>query len=588
MKRLCVKKLPPILAIQLKRFEYDYERLCPIKFNDYFEFPRVLDMEPYTVWGLAKAEGEIIDYDMEEEANRDICTRYQLTGIVVHSGQASGGHYYSYILHRPPANANGGTSGAKWYKFDDGDVSECKMDDDEEMKNQCFGGEYMGEVFDHVVKRMSYRRQKRWWNAYILFYTKEDIDISNRMSELTVNEPVSQTSSASPSPSLSMPLAIERSVRKQNIKFQHTYNQFSTEYFHFMRKLISCQTPYLVVDPKALSVKSPSFPSSVHLDSAEVEELALLSVEIGAHFLFTTCLHTKKSLRGVASDWYEALLGPMRVSKQARLWFGQRVLLDHPQRFCEYLLQCPSAEVRSAFVKILVFLAHLSLSDGPCEISSPSTTLPGALSIPSSSGAPILGEVTLADHIFQAVLNLLSKEVADYGRHLSQYFNLFLVYASLGPPEKAHLLRLNVLATFMTVALDEGPGPPIKYQYAELGKLYQVVCMLIRCCDISSKTSSSVPGQPPLPNSFGEPPLMPIQPQVAEILYTRNNFVKKLLEDASGIEETSRLLRYCCWENNHFSFAVLSEILWQVQLDLGLTIFLKKTNKTNKKLSKIL
>jgi hypothetical protein len=27
------------------------------------------------------------------------------------------------------------------------------MDDDEEMKNQCFGGEYLGEVFDHMLKR---------------------------------------------------------------------------------------------------------------------------------------------------------------------------------------------------------------------------------------------------------------------------------------------------------------------------------------------------------------------------------------------------------------------------------------------------
>lgn len=35
---------------------------------------------------------------------------------------------------------------AKWYKFDDGEVTECKMDDEEEMKTQCFGGEYMGEV----------------------------------------------------------------------------------------------------------------------------------------------------------------------------------------------------------------------------------------------------------------------------------------------------------------------------------------------------------------------------------------------------------------------------------------------------------
>ena len=33
------------------------------KLNDYFEFPRNLDMEPYTVGGLAKIEGEAIDCD---------------------------------------------------------------------------------------------------------------------------------------------------------------------------------------------------------------------------------------------------------------------------------------------------------------------------------------------------------------------------------------------------------------------------------------------------------------------------------------------------------------------------------------------
>jgi hypothetical protein len=61
VKRTCFKKLPPILAIQLKRFDYDWERETPIKFNDYFEFPRELDMEPYTVQGLAKAEGKYIE-----------------------------------------------------------------------------------------------------------------------------------------------------------------------------------------------------------------------------------------------------------------------------------------------------------------------------------------------------------------------------------------------------------------------------------------------------------------------------------------------------------------------------------------------
>ena len=45
----------------------------------------------------------------------------------------------------------------------------------------------------------------------------------------------------------------------------------------------------------------------------------------------------------------------------------------------------------------------------------------------------------------------------------------------------------------MLVALDEGPGPPIRYQYAELGKLYSVVSQLVRCCDVSSRMRSSVP-----------------------------------------------------------------------------------------------
>ena len=44
---------------------------------------------------------------------------------MVHSGQASGGHYYSYIKQRIQEE-----SGVvdKWYRFDDVDVSECNVD----------------------------------------------------------------------------------------------------------------------------------------------------------------------------------------------------------------------------------------------------------------------------------------------------------------------------------------------------------------------------------------------------------------------------------------------------------------------------
>lgn len=38
---------------------------------------------------------------------------------------------------------------------------------------------------------------------------------------------------------MKMPQAIEYSVRKQNIKFMHNRNQFSAEYFQFIKKLVS-------------------------------------------------------------------------------------------------------------------------------------------------------------------------------------------------------------------------------------------------------------------------------------------------------------------------------------------------------------
>ncbi|XP_063973678.1 probable ubiquitin carboxyl-terminal hydrolase FAF-X isoform X2 [Diachasmimorpha longicaudata] len=535
VKRLCVKKLPPILAIQLKRFEYDFERVCAIKFNDYFEFPRDLDMEPYTVNGLAKLEGEVIDCDYEE-VNKGTCTKYQLSGIVVHSGQASGGHYYSYILHRQ----NDGT--AKWYKFDDGDVTECKMEEAEEMKSQCFGGDYMGEVFDQMLKRMNFRRQKRWWNAYMLFYTRLDVEENSLMK--SVNELSLYTKLGV----MKMPPAIEHSVRKQNIKFMHNRNQFSPEYFQFIRKLVSCNPPH-TTRPNLNDKLSP-----------EAEELAMLSVQLASRFLFYTGFHTKKSLRGTAMDWYDILCHHLRNSKAVRSWFAHNILFNHPHRFCEYLLSCPSTEVRSAFLKILVFLAHFSLQDGPCAL--PSLNAPSILLDPTA---------TLSDHLLHAVLSLLHREISDHGKHLPHYFSLFHSYATLGLPEKQQLLKLNVPVTFMLVAIDEGPGPTIKYQYPELTKLHQVVSMLIRCCDVSSRCQSSQApsGMTVLPNPYGDPQcqndyLMTIQPQAAEILFTRTSYMKKLIEDVNITEDTVKLLQYCCWENPHLSRTILSELLWQI------------------------
>ena len=42
------------------------------------------------------------------------------------------------------------------------------------------------------------------------------------------------------------------------------------------------------------------------------------------------------------------------------------------------------------------------------------------------------------------------------------------------------------------------------------------------------------------------------------------SYIKKVIEDCNNSEETTKLLKFCCWENPHLSSSVLSELLWQV------------------------
>ena len=53
----------------------------------------MLDMEPFTNEGISRLERGV---EGEEGKPR----LYELVGIVVHSGQASAGHYYSFIKEK--------------------------------------------------------------------------------------------------------------------------------------------------------------------------------------------------------------------------------------------------------------------------------------------------------------------------------------------------------------------------------------------------------------------------------------------------------------------------------------------------------
>jgi ubiquitin carboxyl-terminal hydrolase 9/24 len=51
--------------------------------------------------------------------------------------------------------------------------------------------------------------------------------------------------------------------------------------------------------------------------------------------------------------------------------------------------------------------------------------------------------------VLEAVLNLLRRDVSEYGRHLVQYFGFFVTYANLGDVEKTHLLNVIVVESYL-------------------------------------------------------------------------------------------------------------------------------------------
>jgi len=98
--------------------------------------------------------------------------------------------------------------------------------------------------------------------------------------------------------------------------------------------------------------------------------------------------------------------------------------LTPPNRLGEYILVASSLDVRTVFVKIVVFFCHFASTDDP---------------LPNFDGS------NLSEQVLIAVLSLLKCEAADYGKHLPHFFNLFTTYAGLGVPERHQLLKVPAL-----------------------------------------------------------------------------------------------------------------------------------------------
>ncbi|OMJ90056.1 hypothetical protein SteCoe_7634 [Stentor coeruleus] len=191
-KRCVIFSLSNTIFIHLKRFEFNFADMRRIKINDKFEFPMEISFKKWCK-----------DQD-KDEGYYD----YDLVGVIVHSGTADSGHYYSFIKNR---------SNKIWFKFDDRYVDFYNI---ENLSRDCFGGEAHGPLRDDF-------QYDNYFSAYILVYERKN--------------PLSIHLEHSGGETISLSNNIINDTISENITFLQDSIYFESNYENFLKQLFVAQ-----------------------------------------------------------------------------------------------------------------------------------------------------------------------------------------------------------------------------------------------------------------------------------------------------------------------------------------------------------
>ena len=147
-----IGKAPPILVLQLKRFEYDLQTLNRVKINDRYEFPQEINISEL----MYRPNN---DQTTEQLSKYD----YTLKGVVLHAGTAQGGHYNSLVKINND-----------WVLFNDQDVSILPPD---KFEYETFGGRTSSSTTTSntsLTNDLSFDDYDSYPSAYLLVYQQED------------------------------------------------------------------------------------------------------------------------------------------------------------------------------------------------------------------------------------------------------------------------------------------------------------------------------------------------------------------------------------------------------------------------------
>ncbi|EFJ42481.1 hypothetical protein VOLCADRAFT_67026 [Volvox carteri f. nagariensis] len=128
VKQLSIRRLPPVLALHVKREEELWPPFRPCPVQTKLHFPLSLDLAPYTTPAILRERCGFQRFPCEPALgdlgglNDTVSCRYRLFAVISHKGDLSGGHYVVFV--RP-----GGAAGGSWYQCDDAWVTAVSVED---------------------------------------------------------------------------------------------------------------------------------------------------------------------------------------------------------------------------------------------------------------------------------------------------------------------------------------------------------------------------------------------------------------------------------------------------------------------------
>lgn len=180
-KRTSLAKLPNVLLIHLKRFFINYDYAQTEKINSKFEFPLDINLDNFCVENF-QLQSEENESNEIYQKNKDYY-KYVLKGIIIHTGNANGGHYISLIDVKRDGNGNtmytlNKNEKPNWLTFNDSSLSEFDINN---IPQECFGGESKNSNISSTQNAylLIYERVKKKPIKLVIEKPKGDDDIIN-------------------------------------------------------------------------------------------------------------------------------------------------------------------------------------------------------------------------------------------------------------------------------------------------------------------------------------------------------------------------------------------------------------------------